>query len=352
MNNVLKKILFFTSGSVGGAERVTLTIAKMLPQNEYEVKIIHICKEIKNLDKFVPDKYESHHIKIRNIWDFTTSKLVAYMKKERPFAVFSSLNYLNVRVILAAKIAKVPKIIIRNNIGWSHWDKVTKLLAKLTYPLATHIISQTEEMQNELFPQIRQSKCQWQVIPNPIDFDTITEKIKNCENPYNVTNINYVYVGRIDSVKGLDVLLQALKNVVTELPNAFLTIVGDYNQNKDYYESLRNMAMKSGLTDYIKFVGFQDNPYRYIRYASCFVLPSRNEGNPNVLHEAMWLNVPVVATNSVPVISRIVTPERGDIVNVDDIDGLGQAMLKRINKPINIPYNYTNGQVEFISLFN
>ena len=64
---IRKKILFFTPSDVGGAERVTLTFAKMLPRSEYEVKIIFVCDKVGDLKKFVPQWMLTIHIKIRNI---------------------------------------------------------------------------------------------------------------------------------------------------------------------------------------------------------------------------------------------------------------------------------------------
>ena len=51
-----KKVLFFTHASTGGAERVTVTIAKMLPRDEYDVKFILMDKSKGSLSNFIPNE--------------------------------------------------------------------------------------------------------------------------------------------------------------------------------------------------------------------------------------------------------------------------------------------------------
>ena len=91
-----KKVLFCIPPSCGGAERVTLTIAKLLDREKYDVKVIIIGRTIGEIKEFIPDYMEIIHIKIWNIWDFTTWRLVKVFKKEKPDFCFCSLMYLNI----------------------------------------------------------------------------------------------------------------------------------------------------------------------------------------------------------------------------------------------------------------
>ncbi|RYF19990.1 MAG: glycosyltransferase, partial [Flavobacteriales bacterium] len=100
----------------------------------------------------------------------------------------------------------------------------------------------------------------------------------------------------------------------------------------EYYNELTAQIFKLDLTDKIIFIGFTDNPYIYMKFADCFVLPSRNEGLPNVVIESLFLGTPVAVTASVPVIRRIVRDGiDGFIVDVDDAEGLADAMVKSVN---------------------
>lgn len=348
--NQKKKVLFFTPSTVGGAERVTLTIAKMLPQDEYEVRIVYICDNIGDLRKFVPTWIRTEHIKVNTIWDFVTFRMFCLMKREKPFAVFSSFHYLNSRTITSAHMAGVKRIIIRNNIGWSIWGLSCKILARLTFEKATIIVSQSEEMKSEFIKAFPKLVKKMEAIPNPIDIATITEKMEYSVSPYQQEKINYVYSGRISPEKGLEILVEAFAKVKEKRCNASLTIVGDNTKNVRYYNQLRAIIANKHLENDVSFVGFQDNPYRYVSYADCFVLPSRREGNPNALHEAMYLQVPVVATRSVPVVEQCVTADRGYVVDIDDVDGMANAMLKALGIR-NIPSYLYGEEKRFINLF-
>lgn len=327
MRSTKKMYLFCVPPTCGGAERVTLTIAKLLWQKGNNVKIVIIGNREGEIRDFIPSFFDVSFIKISNIWDFTTFKLVRLLKKQKPSVTFCSLIYLNLRVIAASKYVGGIKSIVRNNNSIESAGFKNRLLMKLLYPLADEILLQTDEMKAEFISsKIRLAPTKIHVIFNPIDKDTIGEKASSI-NPFKLHTINYVYVGRIERVKGLDVLMFAFSKVLKRVPNAFLYIVGRIDSNHRYYQEIRQQVSLLGLEGNVIWVGFSDNPYQYMRFADCVVLPSRREGLPNVILESMYLQTPVVVTRSVPVINQIVSREQGIVVDVDNVDQLALAMV-------------------------
>lgn len=97
----------------------------------------------------------------------------------------------------------------------------------------------------------------------------------------------------------------------------------------DYYNEVKQLIEKHGLQDSVKCVGFQNNPYVYIKYADCFVLSSRWEGLPNVMIESLYLGTPVAAFKCIPVIGRIVTDGAdGYLAEKENVESLAKAMMK------------------------
>lgn len=346
-----KVVLFCVPPTCGGAERVSLTIAKLLDPLKFDVKVLIIGKAKGEIVNFVPENSEVYYIRTQNIWDFTTCKLILLFRRLRPNIVFCSLMYLNTRVILAAKLVGHIKIIIRNNIGFNRMRADDAFLIKKLYPKADAIILQTEEMKSELMENMKLNKDKVHVLFNPIDIESINRSLKNVDSPFDPMYVNYVFVGRIDRSKGLDILISAFSDLLKVNKRCRLYIVGKINASDPYYVSLMKLSSKLGLETKIVWIGFTTNPYRYIKYADCFVLPSRVEGLPNVLLDAMYLKTPVVATRSVPVVDRIVHSERGYVVDVDDSDALGKAMLKAVDIKIETDYRQEGVAKDFVELF-
>ena len=100
------------------------------------------------------------------------------------------------------------------------------------------------------------------------------------------------------------------------------------------------------------FVGYDSNPYRWLKYADCYVMPSRFEGLPNSLIDAMYLGRPVVATRCIPVIDRIVkNGYNGIVVESENVNALAEGMK---NAPSLKDYDMTYHPAtceDFISLF-
>lgn len=99
------------------------------------------------------------------------------------------------------------------------------------------------------------------------------------------------YIGRLTPGKGLDVLLNAVKEYGE--PNWCVAIVGDGEQNAE----LKSMVAGLGIGDRITFFGFRPDRLSFLKGFDLFALPSRSEGIPRCLMEAMAAGVPVVASD-------------------------------------------------------
>ncbi len=99
--------------------------------------------------------------------------------------------------------------------------------------------------------------------------------------------------GRLSAEKGLDLLLRALAEVSREYPNLRLTIAGTGPKEP----ALRRLGDELGLTEKVRYIGYvADMPSLYAE-SDLVVQSSLTEGLPNVMLEAAYLGVPVVATD-------------------------------------------------------
>jgi glycosyltransferase involved in cell wall biosynthesis len=349
----MKRAVFFLPPQMGGAERMTITIAKTLDRNEYDVRFVVIGKQMGEIKDFIPEGYPLSLIRIRNIYDFTTLRTYRLLRKIQPQYVCCSLHYLNPRVIIAARWINNCKSIVRFNCAVSRLHGINKYLTRITYPKATKIIAQTEAMQEDLehsFPDIRGKIV---TMHNLIDIDTIAERLKNADNPLkSETNKVFVWVGRLDPVKGVEVLIKAFIEANHQRQDISLYLVGRYNEQSPYYQNLIHLVNGSPWVERIHFVGFQDNPYKWMSNADCFVLSSNSEGSPNVLFEALYLGVPVAVTDCTPNINDIVKDGvNGYRAKVGDYKGLASAMLKALNlKNVQVLYQHSTKD-DFKALF-
>ena len=349
---VRKKVLFFLPPAVGGAERMTITIAKMLPLEEFEVIFVVVGRELGDIINFIPYDYETILLRIRGLWDFCTFRIINLLRKEKPHVVFASLMYLNARVIWASKPLAI-KCIVRNNIDFFNALPKNKWYAKLSYRWADYIIAQQDEMRNGIIEVTHPDPHKVITLHNPIDTELIDEKSK-VESPYDKEDksIKYVWTARIIRAKGHDLLIKAFDIVHQTIPNSKLFLVGKYAKNDTYYQELMQYVIANKLSDSVIFTGFDHNPYKWVFNADCYVMPSRKEGLPNSLIDAMYLGKPVVATTCVPVVSRIVKDDyNGILISPEDVEAMAvamqQALLLKNFKMTYVPAN----KKDFISLF-
>lgn len=350
-----KKILFFIQNGVGGAERMTINIAKLLPLSEWDITFckVSIPCTLQNgrIDDFIPNNYKLTNISwssqiaiIKQMWDI--------MKRIKPDVVFSSLMPYNQRLLLLRPLFKSTRFIVRNDNYLFTISPVKRFALKHTYRNASTIIAQTEEMKSELC-ELGLKADKIVVLHNILDTELINSKA-NAPSPFpNDSTTRYVSVGRFAAQKGFDILVKAFAEVIKEKPDSELYIVGDYETNgKIVYNELLALIKNLNITNNVFFVGYTDNPYRYIKNASVYVLSSRYEGLPNVLVEAQFLKTPSAAVKCVPIISRMINDGfNGFLAEPENPHSLAKAMISSSKIEEVIPIYKSSSKEDFISIF-
>ena len=144
-------------------------------------------------------------------------------------------------------------------------------------------------------------------------------------------NTILLWVGRLDPIKGLDVLLRAwalLKQHMRE--TALLVLVGDGPER----DKLLALMKRLGVAETVRMVGAQGSVREYYWAADIFVLPSRSEGLSGALVEAMACGLPVIASNVGGALDVIQEGKNGTLFGLEDCKQLAQELATMIAMPV------------------
>lgn len=139
------------------------------------------------------------------------------------------------------------------------------------------------------------------------------------------------YVGRLSPEKGVDLLLEALHRVRQQLPNQPWTalIAGEGPERG----SLEAQSAALDLTPRVRFIGQISDPWLLYRAADAIALPSRSEGLPNVMLEAIAADLPVIATRVGAIPDVIGTSAAAILVPPNDVGSLADAIESFLTQP-------------------
>jgi glycosyltransferase involved in cell wall biosynthesis len=260
-------------------------------------------------------------------------RLGALVRRLCPATVFSSLTFYSTLVLLTRPLApRGVRFVVRENslptvhvphmpYGWLRW----RLYAP-AHRRADRIVCQTEAMRDDVV-RAGVPADRTVVIPNPLDLAAIAARAAG-DSPFGGKGPHLVAAGRFVPAKGFDLLLDAFAEVARAHPEARLHLLGEGPERA----ALEAKAAALGLGSQVAFEGFLENPYPWLRHADLFVLPSRYEGFPNVVLEALALGTPVAAFDC-PGGSAVVDGVNGRVVPAGDVGALAAAISAALAGP-------------------
>jgi len=163
------------------------------------------------------------------------------------------------------------------------------------YRLPNGFITVTDNLKNML--NARGARGNVFTVGNGVDFNHLKQlERKLWRDLYGISEQDYAIalIGRIYfRQKGHDLLINALADNKLRLENMKLLIVGDGPDE----DALKLMISSKGLENFVKFISWSNNPSSIYSAADMVVIPSRFEGLPLVMLEAMYFGLPVTASN-------------------------------------------------------
>ena len=299
MKRVLIVIPSYSKG--GGAEKILSNILNNGDFSEYQIDIVEIDRGEKGLEKLPKDisilkKYndEKYPYLMRLILEQLGRRLPNLLR-----------NYLikkddyDIEIMFEVMYPDIP--FSKRNIKKIYWvhgsiedfsntwrrDRFRKYFSDAIKIVA--ISNKTEQSIVDLYPEQRGKISR---IYNGYDFDDILNKSRE-KMDVNIYENSICSIGRIELKKGSDRTLALIKTLHEKGYKYHMYYIG----SGELEETLKLRVEQYNLSEYVHFLGYQVNPYKYLKNMKCLVSMSKQEGFPGVYVEALSLNVPFVSTD-------------------------------------------------------
>ena len=332
-----KIAVFIPSLHGGGAERAMLMFCRELIQLGMEVDLL-IGRLEGPLGHLVPPEVSIIDLKSKRA-SYTLPKLVAYLRRTKPAALYATIMNANVIAAIAGRLAgnSVPIIVRESNAPLSSPKNTlarwfTHKIAPYVYQGATGVIAVSEGVAEELVAMAPKIALKIKVAPTPVISDfVISQGDVPVDHPWFSEHDKPIVVSaaRLEQHKGMLTLVRAFAHV-RKKRDARLVILGDGTLK----DRIRHEIASLGLQDDVALLGFVGNPFAFMSKADAFVLASEYEGLPNVLMQAMAFGTPIVSTDCKTGPAEILCQGRfGTLVPVGDIVAIAKAIDHALDLP-------------------
>lgn len=294
MNKKLNVLHLISSLEVGGAEKLLIELLKNTKAQDINFVVVVMNN---NVDEGLKQELLGINSNV-----YFLNRIEGH---KHPKYLFQLLKVINKHKV---------NIIHTHNYGSKIWASLCKFVfpgLKLVYTIhssntikkmnTTNIVihnmfvDKSIAISEEIYQGSKNKKMNSIKIYNGVEVDKYKiNQNKNVNKYFNIIN-----VGRIThSVKGQDILIKALKECKNKGINFVCNFVGGvYSYDKESFEYLKDLVNDLELSKNINFLGNRNDVPKLLTDADLFVLPSRYEGMPVSLLEAMASNLPVIASN-------------------------------------------------------
>lgn len=267
--------------------------------------------------------------------------LIRYLRRERPRVLLTDKDRVNRLALWARRLARVPtRVCIRlgttvsvnltSRPVWDRWVQTQSMRRFYGWADCILVPSQGAAVDLARFAGIAEERIH--VVASPVitpQFQALAAQ--EPEHPWFRDNGPPIIlgVGELSARKDFATLVSAFA-LLRRHRDCRLVIFGEGRRR----EQLERLAQELDVAPYLALPGFVANPYPYMARAAVFALPSRWEGMPVVLIEALGLGTPVVATDCPSGPRELLDEGRhGRLVAVGDAEALARALEDTLDHP-------------------
>jgi glycosyltransferase involved in cell wall biosynthesis len=345
----MKKILFAASrgDAKAGGETYLLLLLRHIDRKRFEPLVLvpregTLCASLNEIGvETVVEEAEHGWLERAGPWyrhlESTESRVrncVSLLRERDIDLVHTNSNH-RIEAAMAAALCGIPHLYLAH-IGFDPEMPIFRRFAlepasyaRLMDRLSARIVAVSSSVAASLSPPVAPERIQ--VVHNGVDVVRFDEALHRRDGglkrelDLRSDSVLLVAVGRIAYDKGFDLLMDAAAEVLPSLPQLHIALVGG-NEQQAYSEQVRNMVAALPDSARIHFLGFRTDVPRILAEADIFALPSRREGHPYVLLEAMASECAVVAAKCPGVEETVVDGRDGLLVAVEDSPGLAAAI--------------------------
>lgn len=349
--------------NAAGAEKIFWEMSNEFIKRGYEVVAVG-CenkhhKPFYNIDKNI--KCVNVGLNVKNIKVKIKSLIYITRKKRHEFIEKQELNYI-LKTMNKIISEEKPDIII------SYQPKMTYVLISLietNIPVITmfHNVPGAADVPVNNFDiniAMKKSKIIQVLMPSYIEkvknslfYDNvifIPNPVPQLENNINYSSKKIICVGRIEPlVKRQHLLIEAFNKIKENYTDWIVEFYGPYS-DKEYLNKCKALVTKYNLERQIYFYKPVRDIYLKLRSASIFAFPSKYEGFPLALTEAMSLGLPVIGYDSAAGVNELIIDGRNGFLCNDGVDDFAQKLkilMSDIELRKNFGYNAHNSMKKY-----
>jgi glycosyltransferase involved in cell wall biosynthesis len=270
-----------------------------------------------------------HSIPDRGPWDWrVATRLLSLCRRER-VTIWHGHDYKSNALGLMLRPFHAMRLVTTVH-GWVKHTRRTPLyygIDRLSLPYYERVICVSEDLREHcLAAGVSEQRCL--LIENGIDTQNFSRTLEPGEAKRRLgipaDRLVIGAVGRLSAEKGFDLLIQAVDRLLAQGLDIELRIAGDGDQ----VGPLHDLIASLGRQDRVRLLGYCPEPLGLYQAMDVFALSSLREGLPNVLLEAMALEVPVVATRVAGIPRLIVDGENGLLVEPGSAEALSRSLAR------------------------
>lgn len=325
---------FLPNLEAGGAEKNTITLLPELLKGSYRISLILAERKGEFLSQ-VPAAVTVADFGVpARSYTAVFFALLDYVKREQPDVIVSAFPHYNCMCLLACRIARAKtQVIATEHAALSTIYKnasstlnafiarfILPTLIAWLYPGAASVICVSNGVRKDI--QSASKRAPTKVIGNPVALEEIASLAMQPVDALPPNTI--VMAGRLHQDKDYPTALRAFAQL-RATHGATLVILGRGQEE----QALRTLAESLEVASAVRWLGFQENPYAYMKQASVLLLSSTQEGFGNVIVEAMACGTPVVSTDCPFGPADIIEDgKNGLLVPVKNPEAMAQALAR------------------------